>query len=283
MALPCGARPPRRPSAAWDTGNKGAISGAAMTRAPHDLIFSIHIPKTGGTSFAEVLRHAYGRRVAFAYGPHHARTHPLLRELGKKADRAVVAQLAEEGVRVVHGHFAASVFADAVPDPSRYWIWLREPVERTISHFHFFKDKHAARGALGTQVAAGTLPLAAFAGHPAIRNLQARHVGPFPVSEFGFVGLTEHMTAGLRQLGLPAPVGRTPTANVNREKPEFDRQVRAAIAAENITDVAVYSEGLRVFLERERRPGSVRAPQTLGFVARTLDRWRTVPAPERTE
>lgn len=253
-----------------------------MTRAPSDLILSVHIPKTGGTSFAEVLRHAYGRRVAFAYGPHHAHTHPLLRELGKKVDRSVVARLAEEGVRVVHGHFSASVFADAVPDPSRYWIWLREPVERTISHFQFFKDKHAARGALGTQVAAGTLPLTAFSAHPAIRNLQARHVGPFAVSDFGFVGLTEHMAAGLRQLGLSAPVGRTPTANVNRDKPEFDRQTRAAIAAENITDVAVYSEGLRIFLERERRPGSVRAPRAVGFVTRTLDRWRSVPTPERT-
>jgi hypothetical protein len=240
-----------------------------MTRRTK-LVLSMHVPKTGGTTFAEVLRRAYGKRVAFFYGPEHPDTHPLLRGLGKTADRDVVEALEAAGVVVLHGHFAASVFAGAVPDPARYWIWLREPVERTISHFHFFRGKHAPKSALGSQVLNGVLPLPAFAAHPAVRNLQSRYVAPFPVAELGFVGITEQLSAGVGLLGLPVPAGRRAAVNVNADKPATDKLARAAIAAENIADMALYSEGVQVFRDRLGRLDTARAPRTGGLLSRTL-------------
>lgn len=232
-----------------------------MTRSA-PLILSLHVPKTGGTTFAEVLRRAYGPRVAFFYGADHADTHPLLQGLGKTADPAVIERLEEAGILVLHGHFQAQVFAKAVPDPARYWIWLREPVERTISHFHFFRGRHQALSAMGKQVANGTLPLPAFAGHPAIRNLQSRYLAPFPIAEVGFIGLTEQSKAGLELVGLPVPPARKAAVNVNPDKPATDKATRAAIAAENLADLALYSEALQVFQTRVARGDAPIAPKT---------------------
>lgn len=241
-----------------------------MNRRPEPLILSLHVPKTGGTTFAETLRRAYGRRVAFFYGPDHPETHPIARDLGRTADAALVARLEAAGILVLHGHFSASAFAAVVPDPARYWIWLREPVERTISHFHFFRDMHQARSAMGRQVGNGTLPLPAFAAHPAIRNLQCRYVAPFPIDRYGFVGVTEQIPAGIAMLGLPVPAGRKAAANTNPSKPVIDKQTRAALAAENIADTALYSEAVRLFQDRLERGAPAQAPRALGLLGRTL-------------
>lgn len=238
-----------------------------MPRRPRPLVLSMHVPKTGGTAFAAAVKAAYGKRVAFFYGANHADTHPLLRDLGHSATADQVAALEDAGIELLHGHFTAATFAEAVPDPARYWIVLREPVERTISHYHFFRDKHAGKSPLGQQVASGALTLAAFAGHRAIRNLQTRYIAPFTLSDIGFVGLTERLSESLPLIGLPAAAGRR-RVNTNAVKPVVDKEVRAAIAAENIGDLALYSEAVRLFNHRlETRSGPTQPGLLSRFVA----------------
>ena len=43
------------------------------------MIFSVHIPKTAGTSFRNALKERYGDRLALYYGANDPATHPLLR------------------------------------------------------------------------------------------------------------------------------------------------------------------------------------------------------------
>ncbi|MEO1105546.1 MAG: hypothetical protein AAFW98_17725, partial [Pseudomonadota bacterium] len=45
----------------------------------HRLQISIHVPKTAGIRFGEILRDKHGDACALYYGPHDPRTHPLLR------------------------------------------------------------------------------------------------------------------------------------------------------------------------------------------------------------
>lgn len=220
-----------------------------MRRRQRPLTLSMHVPKTAGTAFAEAIRAAYGNRVAFYYGAGHPETHPLLRQLGRAATADQVAALEAAGIELLHGHFTAATFAEAVPDPARYWIVLREPVERTISHYHFFRDKHEAKSPLGRQVASGALGLAAFAGNRSIRNLQMRYLAPFAIADLGFVGLTERLAESLPLVGMPAAAGKK-RVNGNAAKPAVDKDVRAAIAAENLGDIALYSEASRIFNQR---------------------------------
>lgn len=223
-------------------------------------IFSIHAPQTGGTTFAEVLLHAYGDRVAFAYGREHPRTHPRIREAGTTLDRAAVAALADEGVLVIHGHFSVADLVEIEPDPAHYWIWLRDPIERTIAHYHYYAQEAGARSKLGRSVAAGTVSMAGFAAHAAIRNLQSRYVGSVPLNAFGFVGITEHFTAGVEMLGLPLPGGRRIVAEVEGIRLGVDRGTRAAIALENVPDIALYSEATQIFLARLKERQEIEAP-----------------------
>lgn len=240
-------------------------------------IFSIHIPKTGGTTFAEVLARTYGKRVAFAYGREHPRTHPRLKECTHVLDPVAVRSLVDDGIQVVHGHFGAADLAEVEPDPRHWWIWLRDPIERTISHYHFLHDQTGARSKLGRTVASGAMSVGGFAGHAAIRNLQSRQVGGVPIAAFGFVGITEHFAAGLDMLGLKMPGGRRAFANLNATKGSVDRATRAAIAAENIPDLALYSEAVQVFLGRQRDGLGAPAPVLAGGGLKRLFAARTKP------
>lgn len=238
----------------------------------HRPIFSIHVPKTGGTTFAEVLSHAYGARVAFSYGRDHPRTHPRIRESGATIDQAAARALASEGVLVVHGHFTVADLVEVEPDPSRYWIWLRDPIERTIAQYQFYKQQAGGRSKLGRAVASGSVTMAGFAAHAAIRNLQTRYIGSLPIGAFGFVGITEHFSAGVEMLGLPLPGGKRILPDVDGGRPSADRATRAAIAMENIPDLALYSEATQVFLSRLKIRDEVKAPRALSALARLFGR-----------
>jgi len=92
-------------------------------------IVSIHIPKTAGTSFRKLLEKNYANAVELVYEGERSRTF-----LDKKYYRC------RKGTRVIHGHFP--VF----PDLKKYYpgskliTWIRDPIDRLISHYYFFKS-----------------------------------------------------------------------------------------------------------------------------------------------
>src|SRR5690606_11709595 len=79
------------------------------------MFISVHIPKTGGTTFRNFLEQRYPGKVAYDYGSDSELTHRLLREKRKEASPEVLRQLKQEGIRVVHGHFPATRYAEAIP------------------------------------------------------------------------------------------------------------------------------------------------------------------------
>lgn len=101
-----------------------------VARKRQPLLVQIHIPKTAGTALRRVLKKEYGER--FWKAPN-TFTHP---------------QLAEERLRVgvtgkdatpplaIAGHIVFGL-RDVLPADSRYLTVLREPVERTLSHWAY--------------------------------------------------------------------------------------------------------------------------------------------------
>lgn len=94
-----------------------------------DRILLVHIPKTAGTSFRRMLQDEYGPRLVYPGDPHLARLPYGLYPSGQELLRNF-RSLPPHNVLV--GHVAASL-ADLLPKPYRSVVFLRDPVQRSIS------------------------------------------------------------------------------------------------------------------------------------------------------
>ncbi|MEM8853474.1 MAG: hypothetical protein AAGD34_07215 [Pseudomonadota bacterium] len=218
-----------------------------MSERGAGLVISVHVPKTAGTRFGSILKARHGSRVAFYYGKDSPLTHPLARRAPGDFDAGMIEALEADGITILHGHVRVTSLVKAVPDPSRYWVWLREPIEQTISHYHFLKKATDNEGYLARTIRDNDLSLEAFAAHDKVRSIQTRILSPFAVADLGFVGVTELFAPMLPLLGLS---DRGRRANTNPEKPLADQDVRRALAPLLTEDIALYSEAMERAVRR---------------------------------
>jgi hypothetical protein len=213
------------------------------------MIFSVHIPKTAGTSFRNALKERYGDRLALYYGPNDPATHPLLR-VSRRALVDRVPVLEKAGISVLHGHYTLDVVRDAVADPSRQVItWLRDPIDRLVSHYSFIKER-PTKWAFDTEIKAGALPLAAFARKRRFRNIATRYLAGVALEDLAFVGVTERFELGLAMLfGEEAPM-LTRRYNAVSDLVDVSPRVRRRLYALNVADIRLYGEACRLMLDR---------------------------------
>ncbi|ORE94711.1 Sulfotransferase family protein [Stappia sp. 22II-S9-Z10] len=236
-----------------------------QVRRSDRLILSVHIPKTAGSRFHAALKARYGRAFAVYYGADDKRTHPLARRHPRDFDAAMIRDLERAGVRILHGHFTVPRMAGAVDDPSRYWVWLREPIERTISHYHFVKKRAAiSDNVFGEAIAAGE-DIATFAARPRIAAFQSHYAEAFPLADYGFVGISEMFVDLIAREGLADAPG---ASNTNRDKPFATAAERRALTTALAPDIGFYSEAMARTVARL----GAAAPRRAGLAARLLGR-----------
>jgi hypothetical protein len=214
-----------------------------------ELMISIHVPKTGGESFRDVLEQVTDGHLQRDYGDQPLA--PLT--LRHRFELARARPHLEPGTRAVHGHFVATKYWRRFPG-ARYLIWMREPVERLASHYHYWRRKPDRSNPTCRRLLEEDLSLVAFAALPELRDVQARLLGDVPVEALAFVGITERYDESIelfrRALApdLPILAART-NANPERtgERYDLDPGVRAAIADLNGRDREVYGRALARF------------------------------------
>ncbi|WP_108659761.1 sulfotransferase family 2 domain-containing protein [Acuticoccus kandeliae] len=220
---------------------------AARVGRDGPVILSIHIPKTAGSRFGQILKARYGDALAFYYGPNNPKTHPLARVRPKDLDADLMDRLHASGVRILHGHMRAHLLMRTIPDPARYWVWLREPVEQVISYYHFVRTSKGDGGPLYEAVQERGISLDEFVSLPQVENIQSQYCGQLRIEEAGFVGITEQFSRMLPLIGLRDQMR---WSNVNAEKPIVDRDTRSAIARQIGDDLGLYSYALELSIRR---------------------------------
>jgi hypothetical protein len=202
------------------------------------MIFSIHIPKTGGTSFRTMLARRFGSGFANYYREDD-NTDPRL-QMDREEMLRALPKLEAEGLRIVHGHMRAKTLLPAIHDPAQVWIWFRDPVERVISNYFFLRGSPAGTRRVES-IRDGQTSLLEFASNRRTANLQSKFLAPLDLERLGFIGLTERYDDCLRLLFND--VGAEPARIVNRtrEKPQVDAETRAAIAEANADDIELYA------------------------------------------
>lgn len=162
-----------------------------------DLI-SIHIPKTAGTSFYDILRQVYPVGLSPSYRRRDLVSGQGVFEWPEKA--------AAPSLRVVHGHFTwREVQAAHVPGHTRVITWFRDPVDRVISNYLFFIDRlrNPQRNPEVYRHNAHRTgeSLLEYAHHEENRNRMCFFVEGMPLEEFFFIGFTETFESDVLRLG----------------------------------------------------------------------------------
>ena len=223
------------------------------------LLVSLHLPKTAGTSFAASLAAAFGDGFRADYGDLPMQTPRWARRLAAaRAGLALRDQLPAH-VSCVHGHFLPFKYRIALGRRRvQYVTWLRDPVERVVSHYHFWRrdyDGSDPAQPLRNRMLHEQWSLERFALGPELRNVYSEYLWRFPFSRFAFVGISERYDADLarfaaRYMGGTAAVA-TALANPERDGPGYQLEpgLRARIARYHRADMALYGTAL------DRAPG----------------------------
>ena len=220
-------------------------------------LLSIHIPKTAGTSFRNVLKSVYGSRSVSRLD---------IRSGGKKIElerKQLRGNRLSSRIRVVHGHFRYKDFTELFECGESLPVitWMRNPVERVISNYYYLAGVLAnelQEEKKGLNILAKMQrSLIEYAGNEISRNRMYKFLDGMPLEQFRFVGIHEHYREDLADLMALLGFEKFPDyrVNVTAQKREVDEDTLQKIRELNALDMELYEEALRL---REQRKGNIR-------------------------
>ena len=156
-------------------------------------IIGVHVPKTAGTTFKDVLKDSYGLKLHEVYKAQDL--HLLNNGLEYKCNNPLA--------KVIYGHIQAHPkWKEQYPE-AKLVTWVRDPVERVISLYYMWKEQnHTGRK---FENFAKTNPdlidfVKAEECHEIVHAYQT-YLGKVKPSDFDFVGRTEYFEQDLQSLG----------------------------------------------------------------------------------
>jgi hypothetical protein len=244
-------------------------SGAEAVDGP--LLAFVHIPKTAGGTVKSMLANAYSRPAVGDSGNVLTSEDRTARKLAKHTGGWERWQ--RRGGRALVGHVPYGLYRRHLPAYARYMTFLREPVDRVLSHYH----RHLRVTGTGMdrrRRERGLVLVAsieeAFARHvPEVSNLATRFLcgdpSPFAalpdsalddakenLREFAFVGIQERFEESIVLLQRMLGLDRVPYLNrhVSLARPaveDISTEDRALIVEHNRLDIELYAFAVSLF------------------------------------
>ena len=212
-------------------------------------LVSLHIPKTAGTSFRNILRKVYGK------------SHVARLDIRKDIElngKALRGNQLKSSIRVVHGHFSYRELSEQFEIGKEVPVvtWIREPAERVISNYyyleHILKNKlHKERKNMNI-LSRMQKSLLEYAAAEANRNRISKFLDGIDVRELFFVGSTAYYEEDLKCLGdrLQWDHFSVLKHNITERKPEVDADTLSKIKELNSIDYEIYHEAMKIREER---------------------------------
>jgi hypothetical protein len=237
---------------------QGPLLRSKTTGCPKNekLIISVHIPKTGGTTFVDILQKCAEEVLYLDYDYEGPSPIALFRR-GKRLTapfESIMNDLESlPGRSVIHGHFQAKKYVSTFPN-AVYVTWLRDPVERIVSNYLYWQRSRLPGDRRWEQVNAQGISLEQFAQLKLARDNQQAYLYPLAVEDFDFVGITEEYDRSLelfRRLFCPdasfATIMRNRNPNRQGEFYDLEPGQRKKILKLNELDTHTYLDGVRRF------------------------------------
>jgi len=163
------------------------------------IVISIHIPKTGGTSFGKHLKSIYKEH----YYEDYSWNHKNLVEVSKDNF-------------CLHGHFLATKY-DMIQN-SVLVTWVRNPVQRLCSHYMFWKRFSFPDNPRWQRFHDEDWSLEQFAFSPEFRNRHAQMFAGKSTNDFQFIGITENYHQSLNTFCEKYGFATSPNHQIHERK-----------------------------------------------------------------
>jgi hypothetical protein len=170
----------------------GVISmaiGCPDFRSTASMTVSLHLPKTAGSSFGTSLEKHFGAAFMGDYADRPINTPVLERNLSALQTAIANAERSFGHVACIHGHFLpVKYLLLATRRDIRFVAWLRHPVKRLLSHYHYWRRNYspAAAPALHRKVVEEDWSIERFCLGPELRDIYQQFLWGFPPRQFRF-------------------------------------------------------------------------------------------------
>lgn len=225
------------------------------------MLVSVHLPKTGGSSFRGVLEEYYVEQLRKDYGDFPINSSRISRNI--RAISNCFLNVVKNNNGCIHGHFLPlKYYLYGIRHNAQFITWMRDPVERLASHYYFWKqiydpELHGDK-LLHRKVVEQDWSLERFCLGPEMKNIYCQFLWGFPISRFDFIGVTEYFESDFKFfcqkfLGGDSEIRRD---NVNQAKTDLpyitDTSFRQEIEIHHSKDMTLYKKALELRLKRQQ-------------------------------
>jgi hypothetical protein len=214
-----------------------------------NTFFCVHIPKTGGTSFRKAFEVLVGSsNVYYDYSGDSIITSDVIKQLkyiNEDPYSFNTSEIADKDLALICGHVNIVDYANLIL-PENIFTFIRNPVERVISHYQHSQRKRTYTGSLSN-----------FCQQERFRNIQHKMLNGYPLGAIGFIGITEEFNKSLEQLQNKYNL-TLPTLKLNKntdksinEQYIVDPETISLIKSMNQLDLILYRRAQVLFKERE--------------------------------
>ncbi len=162
------------------------------------MIISVHMPKTGGETFANGLETAFGPRLLRDYGDKvgfvsdDIERHRRVRMEAMRAERDEI----ERRYDIVHGHFIADKYRGLFRS-EQYVAFFRHPLQQAISHYRYLQRVPLRNDPTISDVQGPDVTFTDFLERDTVTNSQTELLGAVPLEYFAMVGIAEEFDRGV--------------------------------------------------------------------------------------
>lgn len=208
-------------------------------------IVSIHIPKTAGTSFFQVLQQQYGEEASLQW---------KRKDIQEIRNKNILAKNAvNENIKALHGHFTVSEIKGIAEEyQPKIIVWLRDPVERVLSNYYFFQQRIRSGLTKPNKSHRSDEPVLEYCRHPKTRNRMNYFLEGIDLNDLFFIGIYERFDEDLAILGQKLGWGYIDKIEQNRlaidkgSLPLITESDRDIIRSLNQQDVEIYEAALQL-------------------------------------
>jgi len=245
-------------------------------------LISVHLPKTGGTSFKASLMTHFGERYRDDYGDQALSQPRLERFRAALVAGEAIAERGLDGIECVHGHFLPVKYQRLNARSALTFVtWMREPVARMLSHYDYWRGNYDEKTAAPhhRQFIEEGWTLEQFCLSEQFRNIYTQYLWGFPLERFAFVGITEYYREDMLEFSERFLSTSLQPRYLNAMKHGVSRRIADEVFLEKVrdfhaADMQLYQQALRWRQARfrsnqeQRRSALVRKAVDLEAIAR---------------
>lgn len=221
------------------------------------MIISVHLPKTAGRSFRDLLKSHYKKSYRDDYdNPLDTPKSIRIQKAQDYNSRLSLYQkyvLCLKGVKCIHGHFLPFKYDYFKEKNNHHFVtWLREPIDRLVSNY-FYRMNNYIKDHNESLVDNSFHSFKDYCLLEESINVYDQYLFKFPITNFSFVGIVEHFDTDLKYFAknyLNETIESAPKKNQTANKVSL-KELKDPVFVEwlknlNAKDYKIYNQALEL-------------------------------------